>query len=136
MLQPRSRHCSGCFTDPEIVTAGLSPEEARGEGREVRVAQFPFSANGRAMTMQAEDGFVRVVARADNNLVLGMQAVGKGVSELSSAFALAIEMGARLEDIAGTIHAHPTQGEAFQEVALRALGHPIHIWLGMRLFDL
>lgn len=118
---------SVCFTDPEIVTAGLSPEEARGEGREVRVAQFPFSANGRAMTMQAEDGFVRVVARADNNLVLGIQAVGKGVSELSSAFALAIEMGARLEDIAGTIHAHPTQGEAFQEVALRALGHPIHI---------
>jgi dihydrolipoamide dehydrogenase len=79
------------------------------------------------MTMLAEDGFVRVVARADNNLVLGIQAVGKGVSELSSAFALAIEMGARLEDIAGTIHAHPTQSEAFQEAALRALGHPLHI---------
>jgi dihydrolipoamide dehydrogenase len=116
-----------CFSDPEIVIAGLSPEEARAEGREVRVAQFPFTANGRAMTMEAEDGFVRVVARADNNLVLGIQAVGAGVAELSSAFALAIEMGARLEDIAGTIHAHPTQGEAFQEAALRALGHPLHI---------
>ncbi len=116
-----------CFTDPEIVVAGLSPEEARAEGREVRVAQFPFSANGRAMTMEAEEGFVRVVARADNNLLLGIQAVGKGVAELSSTFALAIEMGARLEDIAGTIHAHPTQGEAFQEAALRALGHPLHI---------
>jgi len=116
-----------CFTDPEIVTVGLSPDEARETGREIRVAQFPFSANGRAMTMQAEDGFVRVVARADNHLVLGIQAVGHGVAELSSAFALAIEMGARLEDIAGTIHAHPTQGEAFQEAALRALGHPLHI---------
>jgi dihydrolipoamide dehydrogenase len=116
-----------CFTDPEIVTVGLSPDEAQAKGREVRVAQFPFRANGRAMTMQAEEGFVRIVARADNNLVLGIQAVGKGVSELSSAFGLAVEMGARLEDIAGTIHAHPTQGEAFQEAALSALGHPLHI---------
>lgn len=116
-----------CFTDPEIVTVGLSPDEARETGREIRVAQFPFSANGRAMTMQAENGFVRMVARADNHLVLGIQAVGHGVAELASAFALAIEMGARLEDIAGTIHAHPTQGEAFQEAALRALGHPLHI---------
>ena len=116
-----------CFTDPEIVTVGLSPDEARSAGQEIRVAQFPFTANGRAMTMQAEEGFVRVVARADNNLLLGIQAVGSGVAELSSAFALAIEMGARLEDIAGTVHAHPTQGEAFLEAALRALGHPLHI---------
>jgi hypothetical protein len=102
-----------CFTDPEIVTAGLDPEEARRAGREIRLGQFPFTANGRAMTLAAEDGFVRVVARADNNVVLGIQAVGTGVSELSAAFALAIEMGARLEDIAGTIHAHPTESEAF-----------------------
>ena len=79
------------------------------------------------MTLEAEDGFVRVVARADNHLVLGIQAVGHGVSELSAAFGLAIEMGARLEDIAGTIHAHPTQGEALQEAALRALGQALHI---------
>ena len=65
-----------CFTDPEIVTAGLSPEEAKATGREIRIGQFPFTANGRAMTLAAEDGFVRVVARADNNLVLGIQAVG------------------------------------------------------------
>ncbi len=116
-----------CFTDPEIVSAGLSPEEARADGREVRTASFPFSANGRAMSRLAEDGFVRVTARADNHLVLGIQAVGQGVSELSAAFGLAIEMGATLEDIAGTIHAHPTQGEAFQEAALRALGHALHI---------
>ncbi len=116
-----------CFTDPEIVTAGLSPDEARAQGYDIRVGQFPFSANGRAMTMHSEDGFVRIVARTDTNLVLGMQAVGAGVSELSSAFALAIEMGARLEDIAGTIHAHPTRSEAVQEAALKALGHALHI---------
>ncbi|EPE95133.1 dihydrolipoyl dehydrogenase [Rhizobium grahamii] len=116
-----------CFTDPEIVTAGLSPDEARAQGFAIRVGQFPFSANGRAMTMLAEDGFVRVVARADSGLVLGVQAVGAGVSELSASFALAIEMGARLEDIAGTIHAHPTRSEAFQEAALKALGLAVHI---------
>ena len=79
--------------------------------------------------MHAADqpGFVRVVARADNHVVLGIQAVGTAVSELSAAFALAIEMGARLEDIAGTIHAHPTESEAFQEAALKALGHALHV---------
>ncbi len=116
-----------CFTDPEIVTAGFSPDEARAQGFEIRVGQFPFNANGRAMTTLSEDGFVRVVARADTNLVLGIQAVGAGVSELSSTFALAIEMGARLEDVAATIHAHPTRSEGFQEAALKALGHALHI---------
>ena len=116
-----------CFTDPEVVTAGLGPEEARRTGREVRIGQFPFTANGRAMTLAAEDGFVRVVARADNHLVLGIQAVGAGVSELSAAFALALEMGARLEDVAATIHAHPTESEAFPEAALKALGHGLHV---------
>ncbi|MGD9912529.1 MAG: dihydrolipoyl dehydrogenase [Rhizobiaceae bacterium] len=116
-----------CFTDPEIVSVGLSPDEAKATKTEIVTAQFPFAANGRAMTMLGEDGFVRVVARADNHLVLGIQAVGHGVSELSAAFGLALEMGARLEDIAGTIHSHPTQGEAFQEAALRALGHALHI---------
>lgn len=116
-----------CFTDPEIVSVGLSPDEARKAGHEIKLGQFPFVANGRAMTLQSEEGFVRVVARADNHLVLGIQAVGAGVSELSAAFGLAIEMGARLEDIAGTIHAHPTQGEGFQEAALKALGRALHV---------
>ncbi|APO78659.1 dihydrolipoyl dehydrogenase (plasmid) [Rhizobium etli 8C-3] len=116
-----------CFTDPEIVTAGLSPGEARAQGYEIRVGQFPFSANGRAMTMHSDEGFVRVVARADTNLVLGLQAVGAGVSELSATFAHAMEMGERLEDISGTIHAHPTRSEAIQEAALKALGHALHI---------
>jgi dihydrolipoamide dehydrogenase len=116
-----------CFTDPEIVTVGQSPEDARAGGVEVTIGHFPFQANGRAMTLDNEAGFVRVVARADNHLLLGIQGVGAGIAELSSAFSLALEMGARLEDIAGTIHAHPTQGEAFFEAALGALGHAIHI---------
>ena len=116
-----------CFTDPEIVSVGLSPDEAKRAGIETKIGLFPFAANGRAMTLQNEGGFVRVIARADNHLVLGIQGVGAGISELSAAFSLAIEMGARLEDIAGTIHAHPTQSEGFQEAALKALGHALHI---------
>jgi dihydrolipoamide dehydrogenase len=116
-----------CFTDPEIVSVGLSPEEAKRAGHELKIGQFPFAANGRAMTRHAEAGFVRVVAQAGSELVLGIQAVGSGVSELAAAFGLAIEMGATLQDIAGTIHAHPTLGEAFPEAAMKALGHALHI---------
>jgi dihydrolipoamide dehydrogenase len=116
-----------CFTDPEVVTAGLSPDEAKARGLDTRVDFFPFRANGRALTLDREDGFVRMVARADNHVLLGISGVGAGISELSAAFSLAIEMGARLEDIAGTIFAHPTQSEAFHEAALKTLGHAIHI---------
>jgi len=115
-----------CFTDPEIATAGLSPQEARDAGHAIKVGQFPFTANGRAMTLEAEDGFVRIVARADNHVILGIQAVGHGVSELSGSFALALEMGARLEDVAATIHVHPTLSECVREAALAALGHALH----------
>jgi dihydrolipoamide dehydrogenase len=113
-----------CFTDPEIVVVGLTPQEA---GADCMSANFPFAANGRAMTIESTDGFVRVVARKDNHLIVGWQAVGRGVSELSTAFSQSIELGATLEDVAGTIHAHPTLGEAVQEAALRALGHALHI---------
>jgi dihydrolipoamide dehydrogenase len=115
-----------CFTDPEIVTAGLSPEEAKRAGYDTKTSLFPFSANGRAMTLASEDGFIRVVARADNHLLLGIQGVGAGVAELSASFSLALEMRARLEDVAGTIHAHPTLGEGLLEAALKGLGHAIH----------
>jgi dihydrolipoamide dehydrogenase len=116
-----------CFTDPEIVAVGLAPDAAKAAHRAIRVGLFPLRANGRAMTLQDDEGFVRVVARADNHVVLGVHAVGAGVSELSAAFSLALEMGARLEDIALTIHAHPTMSEAFHEAALAALGHPLHM---------
>ncbi len=116
-----------CFTDPEVVMVGLSPDEARAAGHAVKIALFPFAANGRAMTLESADGFVRVVAREGDHRILGWQAVGAQVSELSIAFVQSIEMGATLEDIAATIHPHPTLGEAVQEAALRALGHALHI---------
>ncbi|TVT79746.1 dihydrolipoyl dehydrogenase [Pseudomonas sp. H3(2019)] len=116
-----------CFTDPELVVVGKTPDEAKAAGLDCIVSNFPFAANGRAMTLESKNGFVRVVARRDNHLIVGWQAVGVGVSELSTAFGQSLEMGARLEDIAGTIHAHPTLGEAVQEAALRALGHALHL---------
>ncbi len=116
-----------CFTDPEIVTVGLTSEEASLQGIEVSVGQFPLQANGRAMTMEREDGFVRVVAEKHNGVVLGIQAVGYQISELSAAFSLAIEMGARAEDIAATVHAHPTISEGFQEACMSVAGGGLHI---------
>ena len=116
-----------CFTDPELVVVGKTPDEATAAGLDCIVSSFPFAANGRAMTLESKSGFVRVVARRDNHVIVGWQAVGVGVSELSAAFAQSLEMGARLEDIGGTIHAHPTLGEAVQEAALRALGHALHL---------
>jgi dihydrolipoamide dehydrogenase len=116
-----------CFTDPEVVVVGKTPGEARAAGLDCITAAFPFAANGRAMTLEAAQGFVRVVARQGDHLILGWQAVGQGVAELAAAFTQSIEMGARLEDVAGTIHAHPTLGEAVQEAALRALGQALHI---------
>ena len=116
-----------CFTDPEIVVVGHTPESAHAAGLDTIHAQFPFAANGRAMTLESTVGFVRVVARRDNHLIVGWHAVGADVSELTSGFTQSIEMGARLEDVADTIHAHPTLGEAVQEAALRALGHALHV---------
>jgi dihydrolipoamide dehydrogenase len=116
-----------CFTDPEIVVAGLTPEAAQAANIEIITDAFPFRANGRAMTLGFDSGFIRMVARADNHLLLGIQGVGEGISELSAAFSLALEMGARLEDVAGTIFAHPTLSEGMLEAALKTLGQPIHI---------
>jgi dihydrolipoamide dehydrogenase len=115
-----------CFSDPEIVSVGLSPEQAGVDQGRAVAASFPLLGNGRAMTLAAESGMVRVVADARNGVVLGVQATGPHVSELASAFALALEMGSTLEDIAATIHAHPTVAEAFGEAAFAALGHPLH----------
>ena len=116
------------FTEPEIVGVGLTPDEAKEAGEDIITGKFPLAANGRALTMEAEKtgGFVRVVARASDHVILGVQATGSHVSELSGEFTLALEMGAVLEDIAGTIHAHPTMTESFHEGVLKTLGHAIH----------
>jgi dihydrolipoamide dehydrogenase len=118
-----------CFTEPEVVGVGLTPDEAKDAGETVITGKFPLAANGRYLSMEggADGGFVRITARESDHVILGIHAVGKHVSELSGEFALAMEMGARLEDIAGTVHVHPTLTEGFAEAALAALGHPIHI---------
>ncbi|MDB5686263.1 MAG: dihydrolipoamide dehydrogenase, partial [Rhizorhabdus sp.] len=114
-----------CFTEPEIVSVGLGPDDV--DANETVTGIFPFAASGRALSMAAADGgFVRVMARRDGHRIVGVQAVGQHVSELAASFTQAIEMGAVLEDIAGIIHAHPTLGEAFHEACLKALGHAIH----------
>lgn len=106
-----------CFSDPEIVSVGYLPAEVPEDTKTV-VKEFSFRANGRALTLDDVEGFVRIVARETDHLILGVQATGPGVSELVSGFALAHESGLRLEDVAATIHAHPTISEAFQEAAL------------------
>jgi dihydrolipoamide dehydrogenase len=117
-----------CFTEPEVVSAGLLPSEVEGRD-DVIQAIFPLQAIGRARAIEADEdgGFVRVIAHKSDHRILGIQGVGQHISELSNEFALALEMGAVLEDIAGVIHVHPTLGEAFHEAVLRVLGHPIHI---------
>jgi dihydrolipoyl dehydrogenase len=117
-----------CFTEPEIVSAGLSPDDAKAGGENIVIGQFPFSASGRALTLEGgeDGGFVRVVARKADQRVLGIQAVGRGVAELAGEFAHALAMGALLDDVAGTIHVHPTLAEALGEAALAALGRGLH----------
>ena len=118
-----------CIRDrPEIVTVGLTPDEAEEKGEEVIIGKFPLAANGRALTIEAEKtaGFIRVTARKEDHVILGIQAVGSHVAELHGEFILALEMGAQLEDISDTVHAHPTMTEAFHESVLKTLGHAIH----------
>jgi len=117
-----------CFTEPEIVSAGLGPLDVEGRD-DVITAVFPLAAIGRALAIEAgeDGGFVRVLASKTDHRLLGVQAVGQHVAELSNSFAQMLEMGAVLEDVAGVIHVHPTLGEAFHEASLRALGHAIHI---------
>lgn len=117
---------SVCFSDPEIASVGLSESEAKKQGKAIKVGKFMYGANGRAQTMNASDGFVKIVADKETDLVLGAHIVGAESSNLIAEMALAIEMGATLEDIALTIHAHPTLGEMTMEAAEVALGRPIH----------
>lgn len=116
------------FTEPEIVSVGLSPEEAEAAGHPVIIGKFPLGANGRALTQEAEKsaGFIRICAREDDHRILGIQGVGTHISELVGEWTLALEMGALLEDVAGTIHAHPTMTEMTHEAVLATLGHAIH----------
>ncbi len=115
------------FTDPEIASVGLTEEQCKEQSYDYNVGKFPFAANGKAVSMMETDGFVKIISNTKNNVVLGVHIVGPEASNLISEAALAIEMGARVEDIALTIHPHPTLGETMMESAEAALGHAIHV---------
>ena len=114
------------FCDPEVAAVGLSEEEARAAGHEPMVGKFAFGALGRAIAIDHTEGFVKVVGDKKTGLLLGVTICGPEASDLIAEAALALEMGAYLEDVALTIHAHPTLPEAFMEACKAALGEAIH----------
>lgn len=117
---------SAIFTEPEIATTGMSEREAKAAGRAVKLGKFPFSVLGRAMAIDSTEGFVKVILDEKTNEVLGVAIVGPEASDLISEATLAIEMCAFAEDVAMTVHPHPTLGEGVMEAFHQALGHAIH----------
>jgi dihydrolipoamide dehydrogenase len=115
------------YTWPEVASVGLSEEEVKQSGREYRVGKFPFSANGRARTMGESAGFVKLIADAKTDALLGAHLVGPNVSELVAEVVMAFEFDGSSEDIGITVHAHPTLAETVKEAALGVLGRSIHI---------
>jgi dihydrolipoamide dehydrogenase len=114
------------FTHPEVASVGLTEARAREAGHDVVVGRFPFSALGRAQTYGSTEGLVKVVAGRRYREVLGVHIIGPGASDLIPEGVLAMHLKATLDDIAGTIHAHPTLGEGTAEAAMVALGLPVH----------
>jgi dihydrolipoamide dehydrogenase len=115
------------FTDPEVAWCGLTEAEARGRGVEVRAVKFPWSASGRAVAMGRADGLTKLVFETASGRLLGVGVVGPHAGDLLAEGALAIEMGAVAEDLAGTIHTHPTLSETLGEAAELFLGRPVHL---------
>jgi dihydrolipoamide dehydrogenase len=115
------------FSDPELASVGYTEAQAKEEGIEVIAAKFPFAANGRALALNTTDGFVKLVTRKEDGLVIGAQIAGPSASDMIAELGLAIEAGMTAEDLAMTIHAHPTLGEITMEAAEVAMGSPIHI---------
>lgn len=116
------------FTDPEIASVGISETEAKAKNLKVKIGKFPFAALGRALSNNASDGFVKLIGDEKTNDLLGMHIVGGDASNLIAEGALAIEMGASIEDLALTVHTHPTYPEAIMEAADAYFGHAIHVY--------
>lgn len=116
-----------CFTDPELASVGLTEKDAKDKGIEVKVAKFPFAGNARAVSLDAAEGFVKLIAQKDTGTLLGGQIVGPGASDLISELSVAVNCQLNAEDIALTIHPHPTLGEPIQEAADILIGYPTHI---------
>lgn len=115
------------FSEPELATVGYTEAQAKEEGLEVNASKFPFAANGRALSLNSTDGFLKLITRKEDGLVIGAQVAGASASDMISELGLAIEAGMTAEDIAMTIHAHPTLGEITMEAAEVAIGMPVHI---------
>jgi len=115
------------FTDPEISYVGLQQHDAEKQGKKIKIGKYAFAAHGRSLAMAETDGFVKIIADAASDEVLGFAIVGPDASDLISEGALALEMGAFLPDLALTVHPHPTLGEAVMEAAKAALGESPHI---------
>ena len=115
------------YTWPEIATVGLTEKQVKESGREYRTGRFPFSANGRARSMNESNGFVKFVTDARTDELLGCHMIGPNVSELIAEIVLAFEYRASADDVGMTVHAHPTLSEVTKEAALAALGRPLHI---------
>ena len=115
------------FVDPEIASVGLQEHDAQKAGRKIKVGKYNFGAHGRSLAMAETDGFVKIIADAASDEVLGFSIVGPEASDLISECTLALEMGAFLPDLALTFHPHPTLGEAVMEAAKAALGESPHL---------
>ncbi len=120
------------FTDPELAWTGLTEQEAKSRGIEVKVGKFPLAALGRAKTVGSIDGTAKVLADPASGLLLGVGIVGPHASDLIAEAALALEMGATLEDLTATIHPHPTFSELIMEAAEVAADEPVHIFVGKK----
>lgn len=115
------------FSSPEIATVGLTEEEAKENGIDTIAGEFPFVANGKAVSMNAMEGFVKVVAKSDTKEIIGAQIIGPDASIIISELALAIKMNLTIKDVGNTIHAHPTLAEATMEAAKAASGEAVQI---------
>ncbi|MEQ1920556.1 MAG: dihydrolipoyl dehydrogenase, partial [Elusimicrobiota bacterium] len=125
--EPRGQVPWAVFTDPEISWVGMTDPEAKAAGLSTVVGKFPFAASGRAMAVRETDGFCKVVADKTTHRILGAGFVGTNASDLIGEACLAVSVGVTLEQVAQTIHPHPTLTETFAEACEVALGHPVHM---------
>ena len=115
------------YTWPEVASVGKTEEELKSAGIAYKTGKFPFTANSRARTNADTDGFVKILADAASDRILGVHIIGPDAGTMIAEAALAMEFGATSEDIAYTCHAHPTHSEAVKEAAMAVTGKPIHI---------
>ncbi|HLR88155.1 MAG TPA: dihydrolipoyl dehydrogenase [Atopostipes sp.] len=115
------------FTHPEIASVGYTADEAKEAGLEVTTTKFPLGGNGRAISMDRTEGFVRLITTKEDNVIVGAQVAGINASDLIAELGLAVESGMNAQDISLTIHAHPTLAESVMDAAEAALGLPIHM---------